>query len=394
VVYKIFLSSVLFKNPHKRAASVFVTNFSCDEMSTRSDDDARDNKHEKREKEQQEQRILRRKIVSIPLTVCLFCLVWYVEHNERDAFYVREIDDVFDEDGKGGGGWKRYAVPAHEEKEENECTIDRYHIRDLSLAKFNRKYREKKPVVVTFDAFDEEDKNEESDFFYFEMNRKENVLKTHGEKTIVLSSANTFSYEKKEVKLKDYLDERGKYLKPVQLHQRADKIWYWFGDNDHDAFGDFFPSFKRTSLIGKKYVPDNASVAYSYGVGGPLSGVPYHIHGPGWSESIYGRKKWFLSPPMFVPVFNGNETAARAAMRFKANGNKAKFKMKTMNMNGKNENKKMKNKNGFDVDKYGNEKKVLACVVHPNQAVYFPDRWWHATLNLDESVFISSFVNY
>jgi hypothetical protein len=97
---------------------------------------------------------------------------------------------------------------------------------------------------------------------------------------------------------------------------------------------------------------------------------------------------------MFVPVFNGNETAARAAMRFKANGNKAKFKMKTMNMNGKNENKKMKNKNGFDVDKYGNEKKVLACVVHPNQAVYFPDRWWHATLNLDESVFISSFVNY
>ena len=67
--------------------------------------------------------------------------------------------------------------------------------------------------------------------------------------------------------------------------------------------------------------------------------------------------------------------AARAAMRFKANGNKAKFKMKTMNMNGKNDNKKMKNKNGIDVDKYGNEK-VPACVVHLNQAVYFPDRWW------------------
>ena len=213
------------------------------------DDDIWDNKHEKRKEQQREQR-RRRKRVSILLTLCLFLLVWYVEHNERDAFYVREIDDdVFDpEDGKGGGGWKRYAVPAHEEKEENECTIDRCHIRDLSLAKFNRKYREKKPVVVTFDTKfdDEEEKNErESDFFY-EMNRKENVLKTHGEKTIVLSSANTFSYEKKEVKLKDYLDERGKYLKPVQLHQRADKIWYWFGDSDNDAFGDFFPSFKET----------------------------------------------------------------------------------------------------------------------------------------------------
>ena len=26
--------------------------------------------------------------------------------------------------------------------------------------------------------------------------------------------------------------------------------------------------------------------------------------------------------------------------------------------------------------------------------MYFPDGWWHATLNLDESVFMSSFVNY
>ena len=66
-------------------------------MSTRLDDDG-DNKHEKRKEQQQEQR-RRRKIVLILLTLCLFLLVWYVEHNERDAFYVREIDDVFDEDG-------------------------------------------------------------------------------------------------------------------------------------------------------------------------------------------------------------------------------------------------------------------------------------------------------
>ena len=26
--------------------------------------------------------------------------------------------------------------------------------------------------------------------------------------------------------------------------------------------------------------------------------------------------------------------------------------------------------------------------------MWFPDRWWHATLNLDESAFISSFVNF
>ena len=218
------------------------------------------------------------------------------------------------------------------------------------------------------------------------LSSKENLQKSHGEKVIVLSSANTFSYDKKEVKLKHYIDSRGKYLKPIKSNQKADKIWYWFGDNDHEAFGDFFPAFKRASLIGKKYVPESASVAYSYGIGGPLSGVPYHIHGPGWSESIYGRKKWFLSPPIFEPVFNGNETAARAAMRFKANGNKAKFK-KNIKMGKKND-------NSVEVDKYGNEKKVLTCIVNENEGIYFPDKWWHSTLNLDESVFMSSFVNY
>ena len=29
----------------------------------------------------------------------------------------------------------------------------------------------------------------------------------------------------------------------------------------------------------------------------------------------------------------------------------------------------------------------------PCQVLYFPDRWWHATLNLDTSVFISTFLS-
>ena len=39
-------------------------------------------------------------------------------------------------------------------------------------------------------------------------------------------------------------------------------------------------------------------------------------------------------------------------------------------------------------------KKPLDCVIRENQAIYFPTQWWHATLNLDESVFISTFINY
>ena len=47
--------------------------------------------------------------------------------------------------------------------------------------------------------------------------------------------------------------------------------------------------------------------------------------------------------------------------------------------------------------KKGNKKMgqaMLECTVEEREAVYFPDGWWHLTLNLDESVFMSSFVNY
>ncbi|NWI87486.1 JMJD8 protein, partial [Pitta sordida] len=34
----------------------------------------------------------------------------------------------------------------------------------------------------------------------------------------------------------------------------------------------------------------------------------------------------------------------------------------------------------------------LECTLRPGEVLYFPDRWWHATLNLDTSVFISTFL--
>ena len=46
----------------------------------------------------------------------------------------------------------------------------------------------------------------------------------------------------------------------------------------------------------------------SFGVAGPGSGVPFHFHGPGWAEAVYGRKRWFLAPPDSPPDFHPNKT--------------------------------------------------------------------------------------
>lgn len=32
------------------------------------------------------------------------------------------------------------------------------------------------------------------------------------------------------------------------------------------------------------------------------------------------------------------------------------------------------------------------CVVNAGEVLYIPDDWWHSTLNLGQSVFISAFV--
>ena len=46
----------------------------------------------------------------------------------------------------------------------------------------------------------------------------------------------------------------------------------------------------------------------SFGLAGPGTGVPFHFHGPGFAETIYGRKRWFLTPPDVKPEFHPNKT--------------------------------------------------------------------------------------
>ena len=48
--------------------------------------------------------------------------------------------------------------------------------------------------------------------------------------------------------------------------------------------------------------------ALSFGLAGPGTGVPFHFHGPGFAEAIYGRKRWFLTQPDVKPDFHPNKT--------------------------------------------------------------------------------------
>ncbi|XP_062359930.1 jmjC domain-containing protein 8 isoform X5 [Cinclus cinclus] len=130
---------------------------------------------------------------------------------------------------------------------------------------------------------------------------------------------------------------------------------YFFGDNNFTEWGPLF----------QHYVPPpfripGTSPAYSFGIAGSGSGVPFHWHGPGFSEVIFGRKRWFLYPPDKTPHFHPNETTLAWLQHTYPTLPPAQ--------------------------------RPLECTLHPGEVLYFPDRWWHATLNLDTSVFISTFL--
>ncbi|KAL7979117.1 hypothetical protein Chor_015141, partial [Crotalus horridus] len=100
---------------------------------------------------------------------------------------------------------------------------------------------------------------------------KDQLLARFGEHLVRLSTANTYSYHKETL--------------------------YFFGDNNFTEWG---------SLL-KKYNPPPFGIpgttgAYSFGIAGSGSGVPFHWHGPGFSEH------WFLYPPEKTPAFHPNKT--------------------------------------------------------------------------------------
>lgn len=222
------------------------------------------------------------------------------------------------------------------------CNIE---VRDGSLTQeeFLHNYAYSQPVIIRGATDNSE---------FQEMCRKDRMLNKYGQKIIRLSSANTYSYTKVDVTLEQYVTD---FLKPQRLDQFGNETLYWFGDNNYMEWDELF----------SKYIPPPYSLpqltgAYSFGVAGAGTGVPFHFHGPGFAEVIFGRKRWFLYPPHHRPIFNPNVTTLQWLFE--------------------------------EYPKLSGPDLPLECTLHPGEVIYFPDHWWHGTLNLDASVFISTFL--
>lgn len=298
-------------------------------------------------------------------------------------------------------GWLRY-----DSSFDGPCTIDRVRVSEISFRAFTTTYKNKKPVILT----GMRERNER----FRELSARDRLLKDWGDKPIVLSTANTHSYDKHVKTLREYATH---HMQPQRLDVSGDKTLYWFGDNNHSEWAAHFDEYRQPPFI-----PASAAVALSFGVGGPHSGVPLHIHGAGFSETIIGRKRWWLSPPKPKPKFHPNATALEWALSLglahrpspvkAAKGHDGRGGGARPGGAGSEAERRLEVEVADDDAEWvhtpehyrsavadaggggGGGVKMFECTVDEGEAVYFPDGWWHATLNLDESVFMSSFVNY
>ncbi|XP_075624250.1 jmjC domain-containing protein 8 isoform X2 [Balearica regulorum gibbericeps] len=234
-----------------------------------------------------------------------------------------------------GGGWLAGAVP-----EEERCTVERADT-SLTYSLFLQRFAFSGPVIL---------RGVTDNSAFRALCTREKLLAAFGARPVRLSTANTYSYRKVDVPFQEYVEQ---LLEPQDPAKLGSDTLYFFGDNNFTEWGPLF----------QQYVPPpfgipGTSPAYSFGIAG--SGVPFHWHGPGFSEVIFGRKRWFLYPPDKTPHFHPNETTlAWLHHTYPA---------------------------------LPPAERPLECTLRPGEVLYFPDRWWHATLNLDTSVFISTFL--
>jgi ribosomal protein L16 Arg81 hydroxylase len=137
--------------------------------------------------------------------------------------------------------------------------------------------------------------------------------------------------------------------------QRANETWYLFGETYSEDWKRLLEHYELPSC----HACDRDLVALSFGIGNRGSGVQWHVHGPGFSEAIHGRKHWVLSEDK--PDFHPDQTS--------------------------------RNWMEYNYTTIAPGSHPYECTLSPGDVIYFPDMWWHATINVDSyTAFVSTFT--
>jgi len=82
---------------------------------------------------------------------------------------------------------------------------------------------------------------------------------------------------------------------------RVKETRYLFGNSRGEGWKDLFQHYVRPPCA----TCGEEKGVLNFGAGGLHSGVGWHTHGPAYSETLWGRKRWFLYPASECLSFHG-----------------------------------------------------------------------------------------
>lgn len=253
------------------------------------------------------------------------------------------------EDGtvpSGSGGWRLADGETVAWLDSDLCTVDRLSASDLSAERFEKEFRFQKPVLVTFP-------HGARTWTDPERWSLQALLRNYGQWTIAHGNSVDIVRRGGNGEFKHTLTELLEGLRSNNATLM-----------NYGSYGFDRNFFKETNLSTTFKLPSYFSANDTINdsifiLGASGSGVIFHKHADTWNGVIYGKKRWFLYPSSFTPpggVYHGysvNEWYDRVYPNLTA------------------------------------DCRPIECVQQAGEILYLPEGFYHATLNIGDTVAVS-----
>jgi len=243
------------------------------------------------------------------------------------------------------GGWSDVAAARDAPFAIVACTIDAVEATTMTPELFTSTYRHKRPVLLRNDSSNKATQRLVAD--------RQAFLKAFGSASIGYGSQQDLS-----------INGQGQEgMKVSQLLES--EAWKDFGSGRRSQYAFDRGFLERNSLLRESiarppYLPNEFS-RLMFGIGPSGSGLSFHYHQEAWNQLALGGKHWMLYEPGSMPQPEG-ECPGEVHLDWLT---KVWPKLK------------------------GTPRAPHECVQRPGDVLYLPEGWWHATLNLGDTIAVS-----
>lgn len=272
------------------------------------------------------------------------------EETRSAVHHPHGVEDDSSSDDNVGWHYEPYGHPYDTER----CNIPRRSYDDVTQEEFERDYYLKRPILFT--------PNVERTNRIRQVRRhwsKKHFIEQHGKFQVTLGTPQQLTaYGEGQLKmtLEEYIKEMSQ-TSSSSSNQSVSLTHYMFDRTQflascHELLDSYTrPRFFQDSEEG----PYSSSLTFALGPTG--TGINFHYHKDGWNEVIHGRKRWLFYPPTIGVPPNGYNQWESA-------------------------------KSWFDLNYHRLSASELPfeCVQYPGETMYVPEDWYHATLNIGDTL--------